>query len=140
MEALKFSYSISGHRRLFLLSPPRLSPSHRMPSVVGSSETEKLSASVATTDQSSFLVKKSRGELFIEKALSERKNNSSRTGSRVKDKKEKKEDYMALSKRRGTAVVGCYGCGATLQTEEEEAPGYVPLDLYEMVCTCHQLD
>ena len=84
-------------------------------------------------------MKKSRGELFIEKTLSERKNNSSRISSRVKDKKEKKDDYMALSKRRGTAVVGCYGCGATLQTEEEEAPGYVPLDLYEMVCTCYRL-
>jgi hypothetical protein len=135
LESLRFASAFRGHGSLFLPSLPRLNLPPKWLSISGSSDTDK----VSTRQWPGFSEeKKSRGELFIEKALSGRRR-SEGSGSRPpskKERKEQREDYMTLYKRQGTGKAGCYGCGATLQTEEEEAPGYVPLDLYETVCVC----
>ena len=46
-------------------------------------------------------------------------------------KKEKKRTTEA--KVSSTAFACCYGCGAPLQTDEFNAPGYVNSETYELV-------
>ncbi|KAL5569907.1 hypothetical protein UlMin_026482 [Ulmus minor] len=50
-------------------------------------------------------------------------------------KKKKKEKPLKLS----TAIASCYGCGASLQTSELDAPGYVDPETYALKKKHHQL-
>lgn len=50
----------------------------------------------------------------------------------MKEVKKKKRKEKAL-KANNKAVVSCYGCGAPLQTLDNDAPGYVDPDTYDLV-------
>ncbi|MCO5582765.1 hypothetical protein L7F22_036664 [Adiantum nelumboides] len=81
---------------------------------------------------------KSRGELFLENELKRTirhgKSSSSTMATAASKKiKKKKKEIVA------NTDPSCYGCGAALQTHEAEAPGYVPLDTYELKKKHHQL-
>lgn len=51
----------------------------------------------------------------------------------MKEAKKKKRREKQKALKVNSAVVCCYGCGAPLQTSEQEAPGYVDPDTYELV-------
>lgn len=86
---------------------------------------------------------KSRGEIFLERARATTVNDSSSTGraqpvlpevARVarKERKQKREKLAAFVARRDEPC--CYGCGAVLQSSAAEAPGFLPLATFEVVC------
>ena len=85
---------------------------------------------------------KSRGEIFLERALGVQDSASSR-GAQVlpdptvkakakKERKQKREKLAAFVARRDEPC--CYGCGAVLQSSDAEAPGFLPLATFEVVC------
>lgn len=67
---------------------------------------------------------KSRGQIFLEKALD--KHDSAQ--SNIKEKRKKKKKKVP---EMSTEPV-CYGCGAPLQTVEVDGPGYVTPETYEL--------
>ncbi|KAH7437897.1 hypothetical protein KP509_05G094200 [Ceratopteris richardii] len=93
-------------------------------------------------EKEKLITEKSRGELFLERALSNRRLRNEKsspsysTGTLVPDRKREKKKKKAVAP---TTSPGCYGCGAMLQTLEAGAPGYVPLDMYELKKKHHQL-
>ncbi|GAB4825916.1 nitric oxide associated protein 1 [Ancistrocladus abbreviatus] len=71
-----------------------------------------------------------RGQLFLE-------HHQSKAAAKVvhaadKKKKDKKEKQKKGSLKVFNAVASCYGCGAPLQTQEVDRPGYVDPDTYEL--------
>ncbi|GAU27613.1 hypothetical protein TSUD_270020 [Trifolium subterraneum] len=76
------------------------------------------------------------GEKFLERQQSIEatkrilKENNKINNSRKKEKKPLKAS---------TSVASCYGCGAPLQTSENDAPGFVDPETYELKKTHHQL-
>ncbi|KAH7692750.1 nitric-oxide synthase plant protein [Dioscorea alata] len=68
-----------------------------------------------------------RGDLFLERQQSR----SAATVVLKQGKKNSKKKRAAASKL-SSAIACCYGCGAPLQTEEMEAPGYVDPETYEL--------
>ncbi|KAJ0964292.1 hypothetical protein J5N97_029414 [Dioscorea zingiberensis] len=68
-----------------------------------------------------------RGDLFLER----QKSRSDATLVLKQSKKSNKKKRVAAAKL-STAVACCYGCGAPLQTEEIDAPGYVDPETYEL--------
>ncbi|KAL8141469.1 hypothetical protein V2J09_014501 [Rumex salicifolius] len=73
-----------------------------------------------------------RGEVFLE-------HHQSKVASKIVlasvKKKKKKEDKKEPFKVFDSAVASCYGCGAPLQTQEVDGPGYVDTPTYELVWT-----
>ncbi|OAY57906.1 NO-associated protein 1, chloroplastic/mitochondrial [Manihot esculenta] len=57
----------------------------------------------------------------------------------MKEAKKKKRREKQKALKVNSAVVCCYGCGAPLQTSDQEAPGYVDPDTYELKKRHHQL-
>ncbi|CAN6247561.1 unnamed protein product [Urochloa humidicola] len=53
-------------------------------------------------------------------------------------RRRRKEKRRALA-RKPSGLASCYGCGAPLHTAEEDAPGYVDPDTYELKKRHHQL-
>lgn len=51
----------------------------------------------------------------------------------VKENKKKKKKKKEKPFKVSTTVACCYGCGAPLQTSEEDAPGYVDTETYALV-------
>lgn len=74
---------------------------------------------------------KSRGQIFLERALA--KPDSTRSNVKEKGKKKKKKG------REMSMEPVCYGCGAPLQTVEVDGPGYVTAETYELKKKHHQL-
>ncbi|EEF51564.1 Nitric-oxide synthase, putative [Ricinus communis] len=54
-------------------------------------------------------------------------------------KKRRREKVREKALKVNSMVVCCYGCGAPLQTLDQEAPGYVQPDTYELKKRHHQL-
>jgi hypothetical protein len=80
---------------------------------------------------------KTRGEIFLERALAANDAASLR-GAEVsvkatakKERKQKREKVAAFVARRDEPC--CYGCGAVLQSSDVEAPGFLPLATFEVV-------
>ncbi|ERN00761.1 putative nitric oxide synthase isoform X1 [Amborella trichopoda] len=71
----------------------------------------------------------SRGEKFLQRQMA----------MAVIDKTKKKKKKVEKSRVLNSALVCCYGCGAPLQVEEEDAPGYVNPETYELKKRHHQL-
>ncbi|XP_068650601.1 putative nitric oxide synthase [Aristolochia californica] len=67
-----------------------------------------------------------RGDVFLQ----HQKNVAVEVAWRQKDKKKKRKSET--SAKVSSAVVCCYGCGAPLQTQELEAPGYIDPGVYEL--------
>eukprot|EP00250_Pteridium_aquilinum_P010516 c19443_g1_i1 orf=108-1952(+) len=144
MDALKLSsfYSLrSGSNPCSLLAQAFSSCSTRPRAFCVASSS--LGAQNRETSSSQLPTEKSRGEIFLERALSKRRTSNDKpplttlAPDKKKSKKKKKRDIVPLSKLN--TEPGCYGCGAALQTHEREAPGYVPLDTYEVKKKHHQL-
>uniref|UniRef100_A0A2P2K772 CP-type G domain-containing protein n=1 Tax=Rhizophora mucronata TaxID=61149 RepID=A0A2P2K772_RHIMU len=57
----------------------------------------------------------------------------------MKEVKKKKRKDKDKSLKVNKAVASCYGCGAPLQTLDQDAPGYVDPDTYELKKRHHQL-
>ncbi|GAB2261598.1 hypothetical protein Droror1_Dr00002595 [Drosera rotundifolia] len=78
-----------------------------------------------------------RGELFLEQQQQKAKAAASNgtVGVGVDGEKMRKRKVMKMVK----SVIGCYGCGAPLQTTESDAPGYVDVETYELKQKHHQL-
>ncbi|KAJ4776780.1 P-loop containing nucleoside triphosphate hydrolases superfamily protein [Rhynchospora pubera] len=84
-----------------------------------------------------------RGEVFLEMQRS-----SAAAAQIMKDYK-RQEDYRERKKKRkekklvrakvASNVACCYGCGAPLQIEERDAPGFVEPETYELKKRHHQL-
>lgn len=51
----------------------------------------------------------------------------------LKQSKKNSKKKRAVASKLSSAITCCYGCGAPLQTEEMEAPGYVDPETYELV-------
>ncbi|KMS98881.1 hypothetical protein BVRB_3g067750 [Beta vulgaris subsp. vulgaris] len=70
-----------------------------------------------------------RGQLFLE-------HHQAKVASKLllaaNKKKRKKKEKETGSFKPINQVAGCYGCGAPLQTQELDAPGYVDSDTYEL--------
>lgn len=86
---------------------------------------------------------KTRGEIFLERALAANDAASLR-GAEVsvkttakKERKQKREKVAAFVARRDEPC--CYGCGAVLQSSDVEAPGFLPLATFEVKKKHHQL-
>ncbi|GLJ08092.1 hypothetical protein SUGI_0081200 [Cryptomeria japonica] len=81
---------------------------------------------------------KSRGDIFLERALAKRDIAWS-------GEKKKREDMKEKRKNKKRNVLGlsnkpcCYGCGAPVQTVEVDAPGYITPETYELKKKHHQL-
>lgn len=87
-------------------------------------------------DVGSKVTGKSRGEIFLERAM--RTHDFSRaqvlpevTRNVKKERKQKREKLAAFVARRDEPC--CYGCGAVLQSSAAEAPGFLPLATFEVV-------
>lgn len=96
-------------------------------------------SSLGTEKKENPAIEKSRGDLYLERALSKRRTQNDKASSSatmVPDKKKKKKKKKEVVQNTGP---GCYGCGAVLQTHEAESPGYVSLDTYELKKKHHQL-
>lgn len=77
---------------------------------------------------------KSRGEIFLERAMVAHDSASSRGAEVIvakKERKKKREKLAAFVARRDEPC--CYGCGAVLQSSDAEAPGFLPLATFEVV-------
>jgi len=82
---------------------------------------------------------KSRGEIFLERALGTHDSNSTGraqvlpevTRNVRKERKQKREKLAVFVARRDEPC--CYGCGAVLQSSAAEAPGFLPLATFEVV-------
>ncbi|XP_058104799.1 putative nitric oxide synthase isoform X2 [Magnolia sinica] len=71
-----------------------------------------------------------RGDLFLERQQSMAA--AAAAAAAKKNKKMKRKKKLDGSLILSSAVACCYGCGAPLQTEEDDAPGYVDPDMYEL--------
>ncbi|CAN6481448.1 unnamed protein product [Victoria cruziana] len=67
-----------------------------------------------------------RGEVFLHRLLSQN------PVSAQTKKKEKKNKSVETKRPVVSGIASCYGCGAPLQTQEVDAPGYVDVQTYEM--------
>lgn len=89
-------------------------------------------------DVASKISGKSRGEIFLERAMVARtpvtREAASAAFNARKERAKKREKMSAVVQRRDTPC--CYGCGALLQSAASDAPGFVPLATYELVCRC----
>ncbi|KAL1819985.1 hypothetical protein ACET3Z_014854 [Daucus carota] len=75
-----------------------------------------------------------RGDIFLERQQA--LEASAKVMLETKKIKKKKRDKMS----KGAVVdYSCYGCGAPLQTVENDAPGYVDTDTYQLKKKHHQL-
>ncbi|XP_063948010.1 putative nitric oxide synthase isoform X1 [Daucus carota subsp. sativus] len=75
-----------------------------------------------------------RGDIFLERQQA--LEASAKVMLETKKIKKKKRDKMS----KGSGVdYSCYGCGAPLQTVENDAPGYVDADMYQLKKKHHQL-
>ncbi|KAF3324765.1 nitric oxide-associated protein [Carex littledalei] len=84
-----------------------------------------------------------RGQVFLE-----RQRSSAAAAVVIKEYK-RQDDYIERKKKRrerklvrakvATNVACCYGCGAPLQVEERDAPGFVDPETYELKKRHHQL-
>ncbi|GMH08780.1 hypothetical protein Nepgr_010620 [Nepenthes gracilis] len=78
-----------------------------------------------------------RGQVFLE-------HHQSKVASEIviaanKKKKVRKEKQEKRSMKAFNLIASCYGCGAPLQTQEVDGPGYVDPDTYELKKKHHQL-
>ena len=89
-------------------------------------------------DVASKISGKSRGEIFLERAMVARtpvtREAASAAFSARKERAKKREKMSVVVQRRDAPC--CYGCGALLQSAADDAPGFVPLATYELVCRC----
>ncbi|KAL9258311.1 NO-associated protein 1, chloroplastic/mitochondrial-like protein [Drosera capensis] len=77
-----------------------------------------------------------RGELFLEQQKKAKAAASKVVvGVGADGEKMRKRKVMKMVK----SIIGCYGCGAPLQTTESDAPGYVDVETYELKKKHHQL-
>lgn len=92
-------------------------------------------------DEENKVTGKSRGEIFLERALGTSTDSNSTARAQVlpevtrnarKERKQKKEKLAAFVTRRDEPC--CYGCGAILQCSVPEAPGFLSLSTFEVVC------
>ncbi|KAG9452289.1 hypothetical protein H6P81_005193 [Aristolochia fimbriata] len=67
-----------------------------------------------------------RGDAFLQ----HQKNVAVEVAQKQKDKKKKRKSET--SAKVSAAVACCYGCGAPLQTQEVDAPGYIDPETYEL--------
>ncbi|KAF2290062.1 hypothetical protein GH714_001686 [Hevea brasiliensis] len=74
------------------------------------------------------------GEQFLER---QKAFEAAKLVMKAAKKKRRTEKQKAL--KVNSAVVCCYGCGAPLHTSDQEAPGYVDPDTYELKKRHHQL-
>lgn len=83
-----------------------------------------------TDTEGSGAAASTRGQLFLE-------HHQAKVASKLllaaNKKKRKKKEKETGSFKPINSVAGCYGCGAPLQTQELDAPGYVDSDTYELV-------
>lgn len=128
---------------------PALKPLNPEPSLVDTSRTSSklITASLSDGDEvensaienvASKVAGKSRGEIFLERAMGAHDSTASRGGQEVvfkakKERKQKREKLAAFVARRDEPC--CYGCGAVLQSSAPEAPGFLPLATFEVVCS-----
>jgi hypothetical protein len=76
---------------------------------------------------------KTRGEIFLERSKEMLEVHSERSSARAiktMERRIRKTEKGAVAKRTEPC---CYGCGTILQTSAVEAPGYVPIDTFEVV-------
>ncbi len=76
---------------------------------------------------------KTRGEIFLERSREMLEVHSERSSARAiktKERRIRKTEKNAVAKHTEPC---CYGCGTILQTSAVEAPGYVPIDTFEVV-------
>lgn len=89
-------------------------------------------------DVDSQISGKSRGEIFLERAMVARtpvtREAASAAFNARKERAKKREKMSVVVQRRDAPC--CYGCGALLQSAANDAPGFVPLATYELVCRC----
>ncbi|KAG0562303.1 hypothetical protein KC19_9G135400 [Ceratodon purpureus] len=91
-------------------------------------------------DVESKVTGKSRGEIFLERAMLAHESAPSRGAEVVvakKERKKKREKLASFVARRDEPC--CYGCGAVLQSSDVEAPGFLPLATFEVKKKHHQL-
>uniref|UniRef100_A0A7C9AVG5 Nitric-oxide synthase (NADPH) n=1 Tax=Opuntia streptacantha TaxID=393608 RepID=A0A7C9AVG5_OPUST len=74
------------------------------------------------------------GQLFLEQHQSKVASKLVLAANKKKRKKKEKQSWSILN-----SVASCYGCGAPLQTQEVDSPGYVDPDTYELKKKHHQL-
>ncbi|CAM6008226.1 unnamed protein product [Sphagnum balticum] len=82
---------------------------------------------------------KTRGEIFLERSKQMLQVHSERSSARAiktTERRIRKAEKGAVAKRTEPC---CYGCGTVLQTSAVEAPGYVPIDTFEVKKKHHQL-
>lgn len=89
-------------------------------------------------DVASQISGKSRGEIFLERAMVARtpvtREAASAAFNARKERAKKREKMSVVVQRRDAPC--CYGCGALLQSAANDAPGFVPLATYELVRRC----
>lgn len=87
------------------------------------------------SDAGSKVTGKTRGEIFLERALEARVQVSGEAPSaafKAKKERARNKEKLAVAVARRSEPC-CYGCGAVLQFSESEAPGFLPLDTFELV-------
>ncbi|XP_031484256.1 putative nitric oxide synthase [Nymphaea colorata] len=119
-------------------APPFLIPLHglRQSSLCSSSsvkassansETQRRRASVSDGEPTGTgAAAPTRGEVFLHRLLSQKPI------SGQPKKKEKKNKGAEPKRVVDSGIASCYGCGAPLQTQEVDAPGYVDPQTYEV--------
>lgn len=128
---------------------PALHPLNPKPSPVDRSRTSRQLRAASVSDGAeiehsaaesvaSKVAGKSRGEIFLERAMGPHDSTSSSGADEVaskskKERKQTREKVAAFVARRDEPC--CYGCGAALQSSAPEAPGFLPLATFEVVCS-----
>ncbi|XP_074281850.1 putative nitric oxide synthase [Silene latifolia] len=79
-----------------------------------------------------------RGEVFLEYHQAKAASKIVLSANKKKRKK-KNDELLSGSVKVMNLVASCYGCGAPLQTNEADAPGFVDLDTYQLKKKHHQL-
>ncbi|KAK1273257.1 putative nitric oxide synthase [Acorus gramineus] len=81
--------------------------------------TAESSTTTTSSNGGSGAASPSRGELFLHRQFST-------------PVKKPPKNRKPVSPKPSASVIGCYGCGAPLQTTETDAPGYVDPETYEL--------
>lgn len=129
-----------GSARLSIVQETMQNPPQRMPEKpptdIQSDESSKDSdESVVPSVQSETpkVTGKTRGEIFLERSKEMLEVHSERSSARAiktMERRIRKTEKGLVAKRTEPC---CYGCGTILQTSAVEAPGYVPIDTFEVV-------
>uniref|UniRef100_A0A7I4E6M4 CP-type G domain-containing protein n=1 Tax=Physcomitrium patens TaxID=3218 RepID=A0A7I4E6M4_PHYPA len=129
---------------------PRRSSNQRLAASYGAGKGDSISeedegGNSFTVNAASNVTGKSRGEIFLERALGARDlitSGETEVARELvvkskKERKKKREKLAAFVSRRDEPC--CYGCGAVLQSSTAEAPGFLSLDIFEVKKKHHQL-